>query len=243
MRNKVQTTTDALTIEIWHDVICPICPIGVSRFRKALDQFAGRERVEVVVYRSYRLMPGVAPHSVDEHIAHKFGPDQKAAPILKQVSQVAAQEGITYDLKNTLAGDTLDAHRLLHLARAQGKQKALIERFHRGYFSEHANLFDRDALLRLAVEAELDEPSVADVLDGDRFTANVEADQTEAHARGIRSVPHFLIDGRISVSGGQTSEDFLAALNSAWTSRPPLEGNSSAELSCGDDGCYVPIRS
>lgn len=219
MPNKVQSTTDALTVEIWHDVICPICPIGVSRFRKALDQFAGRERVEVV-YRSYRLMPGVAPHSVDEYIAHKFGPGQKAAPILNQVSQVAAQEGIAYDLENTLAGDTLNAHRLLHLARAEGKQKALIERFHRGYFSEHANVFDRDALLRLAVEAGLDEPSVADVLDGGRFTANVEADQAEAHARGIRSVPHFLFDDRVSVSGGQSPAEFLAALNSAWASRP-----------------------
>ncbi|GLU35758.1 DsbA family oxidoreductase [Trinickia caryophylli] len=242
MLDKDQTMTDALTVEIWHDVICPICPIGVRRFRKALDQFDGRDRVKVV-YRSYRLMRNVVPHSVDEHIAHKFGRGQKAAPILKQVSQVAAQEGITYDLENTLAGDTLDAHRLLYLAGADGKQKALIERFHRGYFSEHANLFDPDALLRLAVEAGLDEPSVADVLDGDRFTANVEADQAEAHARGIRSVPHFLIDRRISVSGGQAPEDFLAALNSTWTSRPPLEGNSSAELSCGDDGCYAPIRS
>ncbi|UPJ53483.1 DsbA family oxidoreductase [Bradyrhizobium sp. 200] len=214
MLSKVQTVTKALTVEIWHDVICPICPIGISRFRKALDQFAGRQRVEVV-YRSYRLMPGVAPHSVDEHIAHKFGPGQKAAPILAQVSQVAAQEGITYDLENTLAGDTLDAHRLLHLARAEGKQEALVERFHRGYFSEHAHLFDRDTLLRLAVEAGLDEPSVADLLDGDRFTADVEADQAEAHARGIRSVPHFLIDDRVSVSGGQSPTEFLAALNSA----------------------------
>ena len=214
MLDKVQTTTDTLTVEIWHDVTCPICPIGDSRFRKALGQFAGRDRVEVV-YRSYRLMPGVAPHSVDEHIARKFGPHQKAAPILQQVSQVAAQEGIIYDLENTLAGDTLDAHRLLHLARAEGKQKALIERFHRGYFSEHANLFERDSLLRLAVEAGLDEPSVADVLDGDRFTSDVEADHAEAHVRGIRSVPHFLIDGRVSVSGGQSEAEFLAALNSA----------------------------
>jgi len=214
MLNNAQTATDAVTVEIWHDVICPICPIGVSRFRKALDQFVARDRVEVV-YRSYRLMPGVAPHSVDEHIAQKFGSGQKAAPILEQVSQVAAQEGITYDLENTLAGDTLDAHRLLHLALAQGKQEVLIEQFHRGYFSEHADIFDRGTLLRLAVEAGLDEPTVAEVLDGDRFTADVEADQAKAHSRGIRSVPHFLINDRASVIGGQSPAEFLAALNSA----------------------------
>lgn len=214
MLNKVQTATDALTVEIWHDVICPICPIGLSRFRKALDQFVGRDRVEVV-YRSYRLMPGVAPHSVDEHIARKFGPGQKAAPILKQVSQAAAQEGITYDLENTLAGDTLDAHRLLHLAQAEGKQEALIEQLHRGYFSEHADLFDRETLLRLAAEVGLDEPTAADVLDGDRFTPDVEADQVKAHAHGIRSVPQFLIDGRMSLIGAQSPAEFLAALDSA----------------------------
>lgn len=214
MLNKVQTATDALTVEIWHDVICPICPIGLSRFRKALDQFVGRDRVEVV-YRSYRLMPGVAPHSVDEYIARKFGSGQKAAPILKQVSQAAAQEGITYDLENTLAGDTLDAHRLLHLAQAEGKQEALIEQLHRGYFSEHADLFDGETLLRLAAEVGLDEPTAADVLDGDRFTSDVEADQVKAHAHGIRSVPQFLIDGRMSLIGAQSPAEFLAALDSA----------------------------
>lgn len=214
MLDKVQSATDALTVEIWHDVICPICPIGDRRFRKAVGHFAGRGRVDVI-YRSYRLMPGAAPHSVDQHIARKFGPGQRAAPILEQVSKVAAQEGITYDLENTLAGDTLDAHRLLHLARAEGEQKALLERFHRGYFSEHANLFDRDTLVRLAVEAGLDRRSVAAVLDGDRFTSDVETDQAQAHARGIRSVPHFLIGGRVSVSGGQSPAEFLAALRSA----------------------------
>jgi predicted DsbA family dithiol-disulfide isomerase len=91
----------------------------------------------------------------------------------------------------------------------------LIERFHRGYFSEHANLFDRGMLLRLAVETGLDEPSVTGVLGGDRFTADVVADQAEAHSRGIRSVPHFLIGDRVSVSGGQSPAEFLAALNSA----------------------------
>ncbi|MEZ2224525.1 DsbA family protein [Rhizobium sp. RCC_161_2] len=59
----------------------------------------------------------------------------------------------------------------------------MVELFPRGYFSEHANLFDRDTLLHLAVEAGLEEPAVADVLDGDRFTSDVETNQAEAHAR------------------------------------------------------------
>ncbi|MBB4126609.1 putative DsbA family dithiol-disulfide isomerase [Xanthomonas translucens] len=214
MLDEFEVPAKALTVEIWHDLICPFCPIGVSRFRRAADQFAGRERIDVI-YRAYRLMLGVAPHSVDEHIARKFGRGQKATPILEQVSKIAAQEGITYDLENTLAGDTLDAHRLLHLARAEGRQKALLERFHRGYFSEHANLFDGDTLLRLAGEAGLDRQSVATVLNGNRFTSDVETDQAQAHARGIRSVPYFLINGRVSVSGGQSPAEFLAALRSA----------------------------
>lgn len=216
--NKSGPRATKLTVQIWSDVICPFCPIGDRRFQKALGQFAGRDQVEIV-YRSYRLQPGVAPHSIDEYLANKFGAHQKAAPILQQVSHIAAQEGLTYRLEDTLVGDTLNAHRLLHLALTVGKHKALVERFYRSYFTEHANLFDRNSLLHLAVEAGLDEADTAAVLDSERFTAEVDADQKEAHRLGIRSVPHFLIGKRISVSGSMAPAEFLAALNRARDAR------------------------
>lgn len=231
----------ALAVQIWSDIICRFCPIGELRFQIALASLAELDRVEVM-YRSYRLQPSTTPIRVAEYLDRKFWPHQKAATLLRQISQLAAQEGLTYKLENTLCGDTLHAHRLLHLARMLGKQTALMNRFYVGYLSEHANPFDRDTLVHLAIETGLHELGVVDVLDSARFAAEVEADQNEAHVRDISGVPHFLIDDHISVSGARAPETFLATLNSAWASRSVFaDGSLPAEISRGPGGCDVPI--
>ena len=46
-----------------------------------------------------------------------------------------------------LTGNTLDAHRLVDLARECGLQDVAVERFFRGYFTEQRSLFDKEALV------------------------------------------------------------------------------------------------
>jgi predicted DsbA family dithiol-disulfide isomerase len=239
--NNSQPVSKTLTVEIWSDVICPFCPIGERRFETALEAFAHRNQLNVV-HRSFRLQRGAEPFRVKDYISRKFGREQ-ADPILEHVSQLAAQVGLTYRQDNLLGGDTLDAHRLLHFARSVGKQKALLDRFYVAYFSEQANLFDHDALTRLAVEVGLEQQHIAAVLASEQFDADVNRDQVEAQALGIQGVPHFLIDSRIAVSGAQEPQTYLDALNSAWNSHQEktAEGKA-ASLICDADFCYPPQK-
>ena len=65
------------------------------------------------------------------------------------------------------AGNTFDAHRLIHLAGERGLQDAMKERLLRAYMTEGEAIGDREVLVRLATEAGLDAEEVRGVLASD----------------------------------------------------------------------------
>ncbi|TMQ02268.1 MAG: DsbA family oxidoreductase, partial [Deltaproteobacteria bacterium] len=87
----------------------------------------------------------------------------------------------------------------------------------------------------LAVEVGLDAREVGDVLDGDRYTAEVRQDEAIARELGITGVPFFVLGGRLGVSGAQPADVLLGALGRAWSERGDPELVEGAV--CGPDGC------
>lgn len=228
---------DVLTVEIWTDLICPWCWIGERRFEQALEAFPQRERVQVV-RRAFRLMPGRTPEPTRQMLAKRFGSAAQAAAVLAHVEAEGRKEGLAYRLGNTLTGDTLHAHRLVKLAETVGLGERAVQHFYQAYFCDERSLFDRDSLVRLAGEIGLEPDRVGEVLDGDRFAAEVARDQRVVQAMGANGVPFFVIGGRVQVSGAQGPAAFLAALEQAWNSREPDSVDGDADV-CGPDGCTV----
>lgn len=211
-----------MRIDIWSDFVCPWCYIGKRRFEHALQRFPHKDEVEVI-YRSFQLDPH-APTDRTENsadmLASKYGTSvEQAKAMMASVEQTAAEVGLEYHLAQTLSGNTADAHRVLHLAKAHGLQEPVVEHFYRAYFTEGQSLFDHDSLVRLAAEAGLDTEEVRRVLNGDTYAEDVEADCAEARALGASGVPFFVIDGRYGVSGAQPSERFVQAIDQAWSER------------------------
>ncbi|WP_159014318.1 DsbA family protein [Acidisoma sp. S159] len=112
--------TYALTVQFWGDLICPVCPVRHAMLKAGVAQFPHRESIEIV-YRSSRLRPGIPPHRVNSYLKQKCGAEADIASILGQVEQ-GAEAGLTYKMANTLAGDTMDAHRVVHFAKSRGLQ-------------------------------------------------------------------------------------------------------------------------
>jgi predicted DsbA family dithiol-disulfide isomerase len=129
----------------------------------------------------------------------------------------AATDGLTFRMDKLRSGNTKDAHRLLHLAKASDRQGDLMERLQRAYFTEQDSIFDHDALTRLAVEAGLDPDEVADVLASDRYRDHVETDEAMARSLGATGVPLFVIDRRYGISGAQPAETITEVLERAWS--------------------------
>lgn len=229
--------TARLTVDIWTDVVCPWCWIGLTRFEKALAGFAHHEHV-AVVHHAFRLMPGQPPLPVAEAIARKMGGGpEDAARMFSHAEATAAAEGLSYHLAGGVTGDTLDAHRLIKLAEAEGRGAEMLKRLYRAYLTERLSVFAHDSLTRLAVEAGLDPARVAEVLAGSEFRAGIEADQRNLNAIGGNGVPFFVIGGSYGISGAQPVEIFAKALDKAWSELPSPIQTFAAGATCGPDGC------
>ena len=127
-----------------------------------------------------------------------------------QVRDLGVAEGLDLRLDETFYVNTVDAHRLLHLALASGGrelQGRLNDVLLDANFTQVLDLSDHGTLRRLAVEAGLDAAEVDDVLATDRYRDAVDADIDQARAYGANGVPFFVHRGclrglRCPVPGG-----------------------------------------
>jgi predicted DsbA family dithiol-disulfide isomerase len=211
-------------VEIWSDIPCPWCYIGRRRFENALRQFEHRDQVEVT-WRSFQLdphAPAASSGTVRDELMQKYrtGREQVDA-MLAQATAVGAKEGLDLRFDRVRPANSYDAHRLLHLAAERGLQAALKERLQKAHFTEGALISDHDTLVRLAVEAGLDADEARRVLETDAYGDAVQADIHQAQQLGIHGVPFFVLDRKYGVSGAQSSELFLSALERAWAEAQP----------------------
>ena len=212
-----------MKVEIWSDVVCPFCYIGKRSFEDALARFAHRDDVEVE-WRSFQLDPTMPPSvegGLNALLAKKYGRSlEEAQEMNARVTGMAADVGLEYRLDRAQPGNTLDAHRVLHLARQRGREDELLERLLQASFVEGELLSDHPTLVRLAAEVGLDGDEVERALTGDAFGTDVRAEGAEAHDLGLGGVPAFVLDRRLLVSGAQPADALLAALEQAWESAP-----------------------
>src|SRR5262249_56274054 len=122
-----------------------------------------------------------------------LGPEQ-AREGQRQMEQRAAQAGLTFRMEDLRSGNTRDAHRLLQLARARGRQADLAERLHRGYFTDQASIFDHPSLAGFAADAGLDRAEALAVLASGEYGEAVHPHQRMSRSFGVSGVPFFVID-------------------------------------------------
>ena len=213
-----------MKVEIWSDVVCPWCFIGKRRFETALDRFEHRADVEVE-FRSFELNPNAEfqpEGTLEEALARKYGVSLEQAHAMNaRVVDAAAGEGLQYRFDIARRGNTFDAHRLIHLAAADGLQAAMKERLMAAYFMEGRAIGDRDTLVELAGEVGVDPGRARAALDSDEYADDVRADEREAAELGITGVPFFVINRRYGVSGAQPPEVMLKALAAGWEEATP----------------------
>lgn len=191
--------------------MCPFCYIGKRRFEEALQQFEGREAVQVE-WKSYQLNPGLEPvpgQNIHEYLAlHKGISREQALLMNKQVEQMAADTGLRYNLDQCVVANTADAHRLIQYAKSLGRGNEAEEAFFKAYFTDGKNLNLHETLMEIAESAGLPRAGAAAVLASDQFSEQVELDAYEASQLGVRGVPFFVFDRKYGISGAQPLEVF-----------------------------------
>ena len=205
---------NALPVDVVSDVVCPWCFIGKRRLEKAIALIP---TIPVAVtWRPYFLNPWVPREGIDRqtYLETKFGSVQRYGAIADRVAAAAAMEGLPFAPdKISRQPNTLDCHRLILWAdQEQGNGPRMKQRLMSLYFTEGADLTDREVLVKAAAECGLDADKTRELLAGDTDVDTVTRAAEQAMAAGIDGVPMFIFNGVLAVSGAQSPEYLVTAM-------------------------------
>jgi predicted DsbA family dithiol-disulfide isomerase len=234
-----------MKIEVWSDFVCPFCYIGKRRLEEALAQtgFASQAEVE---FKSFELDPNtpkMSDKSMYEVLAEKYGSTVEAAK--QMTDNVVAQAktvGLEYNFDLIKPANTLDAHRLVKWATAQGKAKDANELMLHSYFIEAKEIGKHDVLLDLIDSIGLSREEAEKVLNSNTYLEEVRLDIARAGQIGVRGVPFFVLNDKYAISGAQPTETFVGALNKIADEEgisPKLQIIGEEANLCTDDTCDI----
>ena len=212
-------------MDVFSDPICPWCYIGKARLDAAIAE-TGRNPFRLN-WRMFRLNPDMPAEGMDRqaYLEAKFGGAEGAAEVYGRIAREAAASGLdlAFDrIRRT--PQTLDAHRLIRWARAEGVETPVAEQLFRRYFERGEDIGDRAVLRDIAATAGLEDDVVARLLEGDAERAELETEEEQARAMGISGVPCFVIAGRHVVQGAQDSATWARIIEELDAARAEAAG-------------------
>ena len=205
-----------MKITYWSDFACPYCYIGNTRLKKAIDDLDLDVEFDIRAFELDQNAPSDVQSTTVERFAVKYGLSiDDAKKQVNQISQLGADEGIDFKYETTLYTNTRDAHRLMKLAQEKHPESVekLATMLFDAYFVKNLKLADHEVLVGIGLDAGLDEEEIMEVLESDLFNAEVEEDENIALSAGIHAVPFYLFDGKYSIPGALSYEDFKSVLS------------------------------
>lgn len=204
-----------LKVDVISDVICPWCYIGKRRLEKAIAEF---DKPTEIHWHPFQLNPTMPKEGISrkEYRTRKFGSWERSLELDAKVIAVGESEGIQFAFDKTeRTPNTVDAHRLIWLANQHGCQDAVVEALFRAYFKEGQDIGNRQTLINVAVDAGLDRQSAETILNSDEGMDAIANARAMSQRHRVDSVPFFIINNTITLSGAQQADTFVEAFKQA----------------------------
>lgn len=203
-----------IQIDVSSDTVCPWCFVGKKNLEKAIDMSKDQFIFEVR-WHPFFLEPGASKEGISkvEFYHKKFGARQFER-MAARMSEIFRGLGFEYDTSG-LTGSTLDSHRLITFAAHQGyvKQNALVDELFLNYFCQGKYIADRQVLLDAARKVGIE--GAETLLEDPNKGLKEVNEELEKYSSRLSGVPHFVINGKYELSGGQPPEVFLRAFQAA----------------------------
>jgi len=220
-----------MKVDIWSDIRCPFCYVGKKNFEKALEQFPGKEKIEVQ-WHSFQLDPNLKTqpekNSLDYFSEAKGVSAEQAKEMYAHVYKAGKDAGIDFNFDHQKVANSHRAHLLLQLAATKNLANETEEALFKAQLIEGKNIDDEATLIEIGNSVSLEEEDIKNALQSDEFGLAVSQDMMLARQMGISGVPFFVINDKYGVSGAQPAEVFTEVLDKSWE-----------EFSAGDKGLQI----
>ncbi len=250
-RARTRDKVASMRIDIWSDIACPWCYIGLTRFEQALSEFPHKDSIEVH-YRTFQLDPTLPERDARSEVQYlaetKGMPSNQIHQMFETIKAHGKEAGLEFNMDDVVVANSWTAHRLLHLAKQHDSEgtgdtkkitPALKRELLAGHFETGLDLSDHEQLVQVAISVGLAEDRVREVLATDEFDAAARTDVEQARTLGVSAVPTYVLAEKYALPGAQSVETFTQALNQVWeeTNSQPLQTLNSDGQVCGVDGC------
>ncbi|MGY0560457.1 MULTISPECIES: DsbA family oxidoreductase [unclassified Luteimonas] len=212
-----------LRIDFVSDISCTWCAIALPTLERAVENVVIDAAADFN-FQPFELNPQMPQggQNLIEHMEQKYGLGIGQVHQHFDMTRRRGEEvGFVFDLDDdSRIYNTFDAHRLLHWAKLQGRQRELKHELFDSHFTDRQAPDDRDVLIRLAESAGLDPAEARTVLGSDAYSSEVRDAEREWLNRGVQGVPAVIFNGRVAVSGAQSQDVFENAIRSALADAP-----------------------
>ena len=220
--NLLMATALKMKVEVWSDIMCPFCYIGKRNYETALKQFADSNHVEIE-WHSFQLDPTIPPSREENKVTvYQYLADKKGLTYQQSVSmhqgliQTAKNAGLTYNFEKAIVANSLDAHKMIQLAKEKGLGDEAEERLFLAYFTEGKDFGRLETLIELGTDIGLKEEEIMAAILSEEYAYKVKLDIQEAQNIGVRGVPFFVFNRKYAISGAQPPAFFLQTLEQSF---------------------------
>jgi predicted DsbA family dithiol-disulfide isomerase len=197
---------------------------------KAVRTLSGKFDFEIAYY-PFELNSKMPVEGLDqkEYLSKKFGDESEYERLTSHVTEIAEQEGLTFNFdKQLVSPNTRHAHRLIMIAKESGKHAEIVEALFKAYFTDGVDLTKKENLLNVAESVGMNRASTEIFLNSDSGTTEVAVAENELKKIGITGVPFYIVNDKFGISGAQSSQTFIEAFE-----------NIGDELASSGDACEV----
>lgn len=218
-----------IKIDIVSDLVCPWCYIGQKRLQDALTQSDYEAEIS---WKPFQLHPELQKEGMEKNafLTRKFG--AKGANLFEQIKDVADSEHLV--MNPELIGNipnTIDVHRLMWLAKKEGKDLSLAVSLFEAYFAKGKDFSNPETLIEIGIACGLDKDTTSEFLASDEAREEVLAEEQMYREAGIQAVPTFIINDKYMIQGAQAPAVFLDAFKQL-----NIE-NQDQQFQCTGDDC------
>lgn len=204
-----------LTIDVVSDVVCPWCYVGKRRLERALALLAVQhpDVDPVVQWHTFQLNPDMPPEGMAraDYVSRKFGED--ASAIYDRVAAVGKEVGIAFAFDNiSRQPNTVVAHSLIAVSEPGLQQDAMVEAFFKAYFIDGLDLTEASVLMDVAESAGMDRAAAEQHLQNSALHSQTIDSDKAAREMGITSVPFFIFNRQVGLSGAHEAETLLQGM-------------------------------
>lgn len=217
---KAPEKNNTIVVEVWSDIACPFCYIGLKRFEQAVERFPVSLNIDFR-WKTFLLNPDLKTNSfastLDYLVATKGISVSEVEQMMQGVVAAGKTVDIPFDFKKAKVANSLRAHALLKSTTDHDIRMNLKRQLFDAQFLSGKNIDDKDFLIEMGKDAGIDLAKLEANMNNPEGLTDINTDLQEARSIGISGVPFFVFDRSFALVGAQSVEVFGQALEKAFT--------------------------